>query len=82
METIIIMISKGLYNDENKLKLPTEQNKVLLGARQAQFEGFLHWNFTWFFYIKVYGKPGSIWAGMIISIQKIAGRGIGYSSSN
>jgi hypothetical protein len=46
METIIIMISKGLYNDENKLKLPTEQNKVLLGARQAQFEGFLHCNFT------------------------------------
>jgi len=30
------MISKGLYIDENKLKLSTEQNKVLLGARQAQ----------------------------------------------
>jgi hypothetical protein len=42
METIIIMISKGLYNDENKLKLPTEQNKVLLGARQAHFEGVRH----------------------------------------
>jgi hypothetical protein len=46
METIIIMISTGLYIDENKHKLPTEQNKVLLGARQAQFEGYLHCNLT------------------------------------
>ena len=56
METIIIMISKGLYNDENKLKLPTEQNKVLLGARQAQFEGVSPLQFHQIFRLKSTGN--------------------------
>ena len=70
------MISKGLYIDENKLKLSTEQNKVLLGARQAQH------NLSGFsiaispdFYVKVYGKPKSIWAGINVSRQKIDPKG-------
>jgi hypothetical protein len=55
------MISKGLYIDENKLKLSTEQNKVLSGARQAQ-HNLMYFSIETLpdFYVKVYGKPKSI----------------------